>query len=66
MFLVPTGQGKFTYYEKQLRTREIRGLKISNTVLVPKTIDLIDYYKKERDLTIIEVKNINDILKIVF
>ena len=66
LFLIPEGQGKFDYYERQIRTKDVKGLKIRNVVLVPKSIDLIDYFKNEKNLTIKEVKDINGVLDYAF
>ena len=66
LFLIPEGQGTFTYYERQIRTKNISGVKISKAVLIPKKIDVVDYYAKERNLTIIEVDNINEVLDYAF
>ena len=66
LFLIPQGQGKYVYYERQIRNKEVKGIKVKSVVLVPKAIDLIDYFKQEKNLTIREVEDINDVLSYAF
>lgn len=62
-FLVPKGQSKVTYYEKQI-TKEPAGygFEILNTRYIPKTIDLTKVAKEQWNLEIVEVSAINDAL----
>lgn len=63
-FLVPKGQSKVTYYERQISEEPTHyGFTILNTRYVPKTIDLKDVAKKEWNLEIIEVSTIDDAQK---
>lgn len=60
-FLVPKGQSKVRYYERQVSEEPTRyGFTILNTRYVPKTIDLKDVAKKEWNLEIIEVSTIKE------
>jgi predicted S18 family serine protease len=63
-FLVPEGQSKVTYYERQVsKEPTIYGFSILNTRYVPKTIDLKEAALKEWDLEIIETPDIDHALK---
>jgi len=66
-FLVPEGQSKFTYYEREI-TKEPVGpyFEILNTKYVPKTIDLKKVAKEEWNLTVVEVSNIDEALPYFF
>ncbi len=66
LFIIPKGQGEFIYYERQVRTRNVRGFNIRNFVLVPKSLDLIEYFQEEKNLTMVEVNNIQDVLELAF
>jgi uncharacterized protein len=62
-FLVPKGQSKVTYYEKQLVREPFGfGFEILNTRYVPKTIDLKKVAKDEWNLEVIEVSTIGEAL----
>jgi len=63
-FLIPYGQSKIRYYEKVVKPINIvRGFTILNTYYEPKEINLIEIAKKEWNLTVIEVKTIDEALK---
>ena len=66
LFLIPKGQGKFAYYERQIKTVDSGNTKAKKVVLVPKTIDLVDYFKQEKNLTIKEVDHIEDVINYAF
>jgi predicted S18 family serine protease len=60
-FLVPKGQSKVRYYERQVSEEPTRyGFTILNTRYIPKTIDLKDVAKKEWNLEIVEVSTIKE------
>jgi predicted S18 family serine protease len=62
-FLVPKGQSKVRYYERQVSEEPTRfGFTILNTRYVPKTIDLKETAKKEWNLEILEVSTIDEAL----
>lgn len=67
VFLIPKGQSKFTYYEREVKKRNIAGaFTIYNTYYTPKTIDLREYFEQETGLKIIEVENINEVIAYAF
>ncbi|RMD45965.1 hypothetical protein D6829_00840 [Candidatus Pacearchaeota archaeon] len=60
-FLVPKGQAKVTYYEKQVVKEPFGfGFEILNTRYIPKKIDLKKIAKSEWGLEVVEVSNINE------
>lgn len=60
-FLVPKGQAKITYYEREVTREPVGfGLVILNTRYVPKTIDLKKVAREEWGLNIIEVSTIDE------
>ncbi|HEX54890.1 MAG: hypothetical protein DRO94_00925 [Candidatus Altiarchaeales archaeon] len=62
-FLVPRGQSRITYYEKQITREPIGfGLEILNTRYIPKTIDLKKVAKEEWGLNVVEVSTIDEAL----
>jgi uncharacterized protein len=64
IFLLPKGQRYFTIYERTSQTREIfPGFYYRKYYYKPKRIDLKEYAKEELDLTIIEISNIQDVVK---
>jgi uncharacterized protein len=60
--LIPEGQSTFTYYERQITKREIRGVVFYNTKLTPKTVNLQEYFK-DRGMNVIEVSNIQEAMR---
>ena len=66
IFLIPKGQSKLTYYEKETRKSERNGLTIYRTYYIPKTFDLEEYADQELNLEIIEVETIYDVMNIMF
>ena len=66
-FLVPRGQGIFTYYEKQIQKRTLNnGVTIVKTSYAPKTANLTEYFEKEYNVELIEVKNIQEAMGYAF
>ncbi len=60
-FLVPKGQSKVTYYERQVRRRSTdQGYDILRSRYVPRTLDLAEAAKDEWGLDIIEVSDIDE------
>ncbi len=60
-FLVPKGQSKVTYYERQVQRQSTDlGFDILRSHYVPKTLDLAKAAKDELGLNIIEVSNIDE------
>ena len=58
-FLIPEGQSKVTYYEKEVTEEPLGfGINILNTRYVPKTIDLKKVAKEQWGLNVVEVSNI--------
>ncbi|MEM4244957.1 MAG: S16 family serine protease [Candidatus Nanoarchaeia archaeon] len=60
-FLIPKGQNVFTYYERQTTKREMRGYIYQSTKLVPKTVNLKEYFQ-DKGLEVIEVSNIEEVI----
>jgi predicted S18 family serine protease len=60
-FLVPEGQSKITYYERQVQRQSTdMGFDILRSHYVPQTLDLAEAAKDEWGLNIIEVSNIEE------
>jgi uncharacterized protein len=58
-FLVPKGQGTYTYYQKQTTKRTVGGFVLTSTKMVPTTVNLDDYFK-DKGMKVIEVGTIQD------
>lgn len=58
-FLIPKGQNIFTYYERQIVERQVGKFVFQTTKLVPKTVNLQEYFK-DKGLNVIEVNTIQD------
>ncbi len=65
IFLIPKGQSKLTYYEKETRKSSRNGLTVFKTYYIPKTFDLKEYADQELNLNIIEVETIYDVMNIM-
>lgn len=63
--LIPQGQNIFTYYDRQTTQRQVGGFVFYNTKLVPKTVNLQEYFK-DKGLNVIEVSNIQDAMSYTF
>ena len=64
VFLVPKGQSKITYYEEKVEKEPFGfGIYIYNRYYVPKTIDIKEMAKKEWNMDVIEVGDIEDAIK---
>ncbi len=61
IFLIPQGQNTVTYYQKEITKREVNGLVFYKTKMVPKTINLKDYFE-EKGLKVVEVSNIRQVI----
>jgi predicted S18 family serine protease len=62
-FLVPEGQSKITYYERQVQRQSTDfGFDILRSKYVPKTLDLAKEAKDAWGLNVVEVKTIDDAL----
>lgn len=60
-FLIPAGQNTFTYYEKKVTKTQRGGFVYYSTKLVPKTVNLKEYFES-RGLNVIEVSKIEDVI----
>jgi len=60
-FLIPKGQNMFTYYERKAEKRQVGNIVFYSTRLVPKTVNLKEYFQ-DKGLNVIEVSNINDVI----
>lgn len=65
IFLIPAGQKTFTYYQREQVKREVGGLVYYRTRMVPKTIDLSEYFQ-EKGVKIVEVSNIKEVISYMF
>ena len=63
IFLVPKGQTKLTYYEKETKGYVGFGFSLYNIIYRPKKVDIKDAVKEEWNLEMIEVSNIEEALK---
>lgn len=63
--LIPQGQNILTYYDRQTTQRQVGGFVFYNTKLVPKTVNLQEYFK-DKGLNVIEVSNIQDAMSYTF
>ena len=62
-FLIPKGQSRIVYYEKVTKKEPLGyGFYLYNTYYVPHVIDLKEVAKKEWNLTVVEVSNIQEAL----
>ncbi len=59
-FLVPEGQSTIKYYERVVERDEGFGFDIFNTRYVPKTIDLKQKAQEEWNMSVVEVRNIEE------
>ncbi len=60
-FLIPKGQNVLTYYERQATKREMRGFLYYSSKLVPKKVNLKEYFQ-EKGLDVIEVGKIDEVI----
>jgi len=66
-FYIPAGQNTFVYYEEQIKARNVSpGVTLYNRTYIPKTINLKEYYQENSQMEIIEVRNISDLVQLVF
>lgn len=65
LFLVPIGQSKISYYDRQV-TQEKRGnLTIQRTQYVPKTLDLTKYALEQWGIEVREIANIDEAVNLM-
>ena len=60
LFLLPRGQSKITYYERQVENKNLGGFIFQNVYYVPKTLDVKTYAMQKFKMKVIEVNNINE------
>ena len=62
-FLIPRGQSRITYYEKQVQRRSTDlGFDVFRSTYVPKTLNLSRVAKEELGLNVVEVSNVDEAL----
>ena len=66
VFVVPLGQSKFDYYERQIRDYETSKGVVKRTYYLQKTIDLEESLYKEYGMEVKEVNDIYGVLSFVF
>ncbi len=59
LFLIPEGQSKFTYYQKEIVKKQLGNIVFYQTKLTPKTINLEEYFQ-DKGMEIVEVSNIQE------
>ena len=66
-FLIPSGQGIFTYYERITDKKVLpNGVTLIRTSYQPKSANLTEYFDKEYNMKVVEIKNIQDAMKYAF
>ncbi len=61
LFLIPEGQSKFTYYQKEINKKQLGNVVFYQTKLTPKTINLEEYFQ-DKGMEVVEVSNIQEVV----
>lgn len=65
LFLIPKNQSIFIFYQPIKSTKNINGVNLISTNYIKKQVNLTEYFKTEKNITLIEVKDINEAINII-